>query len=170
MKQVVSIFCLTAASLVVVCGAARADDSMAVSGSSAVTSGSSSDQSAGKTAAMLPEVKVKDLKKNPEKFADQDVMVKGKVNRLEGANAFILESKGLFSDKMLVVVTKPQQAGVKVPVIKEKQDLQLTGKVEDIDVMKVEEKYGPVKTEVKEEFVGVMPVLVVSPSGIKAAS
>ncbi len=177
MKRYVAILVgLVAGGFIVQSGMVRADESMSTM-SNTVTS------STEQHTAVLPEVKLKDLNRHPEKFAGQDVMVKGKVSHLAGANAFIVESKGLFSDKMLVVVAKPQQAGtaseeqpgaqqpaVKAPVIKEKQDVQLTGKVEDVDITKVEAKYGPMKSEVKEEFVGVMPVLVVPASGIKVVS
>ncbi len=176
MKRYVAISMgLVAGTFIAKSGMVRADESMSTM-SNTVTS------STEQHTAVLPEVKLKDLNRHPEKFANQNVMVKGKVSRLEGANAFIVESKGLFSDKMLVVVAQPQQAGTaevqpggqqpaaKAPVIKEKQDVQLTGTVEDVDITKVEAKYGPMKSEVKEEFVGVMPVLVVPASGIKVVS
>lgn len=121
------------------------------------------------------EVKVRDLNKNPDKFSGQDVMVSGKVNRLEGSTAFILEGSGLLNNKILVVVASPagapgQQPGVAAPapVIKEKEKVQLHGRVEDIGVTKIEQGYSiTLKPEIKAEFEGVMPVLVVPPSGIK---
>ncbi len=130
------------------------------------------------TQAIPTEVKIQDLNKNPQKFAGQDVMVKGKINKIEGAGAFILEGSGLLNNKILVVVAKNEQAGIsgqqpgtKAPVIKEKAKVQLTGKIEQIDLTKIEEKYQPgLKAEIKAEFEGSMPVLIVSPEGFKKLS
>jgi len=57
-----------------------------------------------------------------------------------------------------------------MPVIKEKDKLQLTGQVDEIGVTKVERYYSFLKTEMKTEFEGTMPVFIVSPAGIKPIS
>ena len=101
-------------------------------------------------------------------------MVTGKVSRIEGPGAFIVEGGGFFNNKILAVVehkqtsgSSRQQPGMAAPVIKEKQKLQLTGRVEEIGITKIEESYGPLKAEIKSEFEGVMPVFIVPPHGIK---
>lgn len=138
---------------------------------------SNSSQTSQSPAEILPEVKVKDLNRHPEKFANSKVAVSGKVAQIEGPEAFVLEGSGFFNNKILVLVEKPakssgsnQQAGTAAPVIKEKEKVQVIGRVEEIGLTKIEAKYGPLKSEIKEEFEGVMPVLIVPPSGIKVQS
>lgn len=123
------------------------------------------------------EVKVRELNKNPGKFAGDSVVVSGKVDRVESPNAFIIEGSGIFNNKILAIVDTKQtsgeserQQGGTAPVVKEKQKLQVTGKVIEMGVTKIEEKYSPLKAEVKAEFEGNMPVLLVPPSGIKVQS
>ena len=125
----------------------------------------------------MAEISVRELNKNPEKFAGEQVMVTGKVTKIEGPGAFIIEGSGLLNNKILAVVDQKQstgksrqQPGTAAPVIKEKQKLQLTGKVDEIGITKIEENYSPLKTEIKAEFEGTMPVLVIPPSGIKVLS
>lgn len=122
------------------------------------------------------EVSVQDITKAPEKFAGQKIVVTGKVHRIEGPNAFILDGPGFFNDKILVIMDKQQQAGTANQqagaaslTLKEKQKLQLTGKVEEIGVSELEETYKPgLKPEMKAEFKGtVMPVLIVPPNSIR---
>ena len=128
---------------------------------------------------VLTEVKVRDLNKKPDRFSGHDVMVNGKVSRIEGPNAFILEGSGLFNNKILVVVSKPaeqagksgQRPGTAAPVIRENERVQLVGRVEELGITRIEEKYKPgLKAEIKAEFEGKMPVLIVPPSGIKTQS
>jgi hypothetical protein len=125
----------------------------------------------------MTEVKVRDLNRHPEKFTGAPVAVSGKVDRIEQPGAFVLKGNGILNDKILVIVasnssdgTANQQAGAAGPMIREGQKVQLNGKVETIGLTKVEEKYGPMKAEIKSEFEGVMPVLVVPPNGVKPAS
>ncbi|MEO5968704.1 MAG: hypothetical protein ABIQ95_02150 [Bdellovibrionia bacterium] len=125
----------------------------------------------------VTEVKVRDLNKHPGRFAGGKVMVTGKVSSIEGPGAFIIEGTGFLNNKILAVVegnqrrgSSGEQAGSTAPVIKEKQKLQLTGRVEEIGVTKIERTYSPLKAEIKAEFEGNMPVLVVPPNGIKDVS
>lgn len=123
------------------------------------------------------QVTVPDLNKNPGKFAGQQVVLSGAIDRLEGPNAFVFEGSGLFNDKILVVIDRrQQQAGTiagkpmtAAPAIKEDQKVQLTGKVQEITVTEIEETYkAGLNPEVMDEMkTTVMPVLVVPPSGIK---
>ncbi len=126
------------------------------------------------TGKPLTEVSVKDLNKNPQRFAGGKVVITGKVDRIEGPGAFIIEGSGFFNNKILAVIegkqqteTSEQQPGGTAPIIKENQKLQLTGRVEEIGVTKIERNYSPLKAEIKAEFEGNMPVLIVPPSGIK---
>jgi DNA/RNA endonuclease YhcR with UshA esterase domain len=137
-------------------------------------------QSAAKP-GVKTEVKVSQLNKQPDKFADQQVTVKGKVSRLESANSFVLEGSGIFNNRILVVVASPQtaqqgapdseQAGAAMPTIKEKAKLQVTGQVKEYSVVDVERTYNlKLKPEIKAEFEGPFPVLVVQPRDIKNLS
>lgn len=133
--------------------------------------------SSNKSASSQTEVKVRDLNRHPEKFSGQQVMVTGKVDRIEESGAFVLDGPGIFNDKILVVVAsnkaggaEGQREGTAAPTIRQDEKLQLTGKVEEMALTKVEERYGPLKSEIKSEFEGIMPVLVVQPNGIKALS
>lgn len=125
------------------------------------------------TASVKTEVNVKDLNKHPDKFAGQQVMVTGKIDKIESPNAFILDGRGLLNDKILVVVEQPkgggkEQAGVQAPVLKENEKIRLEGRVEQIGLTKIEERYQPgLRAEVRAEFEGTMPVLVVRPNQIK---
>jgi hypothetical protein len=132
-------------------------------------------------AKVPPEVRVKDLNKRPERFSGQIVSVKGNVGRIESPNAFILDGAGLFNNKILVIVEEPaappmsgtraQQAGMAAPVIREKQQLELQGKLVQVSMAQIQERYLPkIDPQLKAEFDGVMPVLVVPPVGIKKRS
>lgn len=126
------------------------------------------------TPRVLTEVPVRDLNKNPGRFAGAEVTVTGTVNRIEGPGAFIVEGPGLLNNKILVVIQKPQQVegsvqqpGTVIPVIKEKEHIQLTGRLEEVGITRIERSYSPLKSEIKAEFEGNMPVLIVPPSGIR---
>jgi|GEM_PF-3944836 len=158
---------------------------MAAGSAMAADQASSQPGSQTTTSTVLSDVKVKELNQEPEKYSGAEVMLKGNVVRVEGPGAFILDGPGLFNDKILVVVDKNAAASVATdqpqagqPAItttapltfKEGDKLQVQGKVEEIGISRIEKMWGPLKTEIKAEFQGTMPVLLVPPSGIKPAS
>jgi len=138
-------------------------------GSAAATAASNQQPS-----AKMNEVKVRDLIKNPDKFADSQVRVTGRVTRIEGPGAFIVEGDGLLNNKILAVVETPrqsedpvQQPGSVIPTIKENEKVQLTGRVEEMGVARIEKNYTQLEADIKAEFEGNMSVLLVPPKGIK---
>lgn len=150
---------------------------LATTSTLALAQDQSSDTTSQHATTPITAVKIKELNKHPEKFTGAQVTVNGQVERIESPGAFIVKDKGFFNNKILVVVEKPkqsktdkQQAGAAVPTLKEKEKVKLVGKVEELTVTKIEERFSPLKAKIKSEVEGTLPVLIVSPQDIKTMS
>jgi hypothetical protein len=112
-----------------------------------------------------PDLDIKTLNRSPEKFMGQEVTVSGEVDRIESSNAFVLDGPGIFNDDILVVVADEAPGQPKLTLRKDDK-LRVTGRVEEMTVARYEEKYGPLKSEIKAEFEKEMPVISARVSGI----
>jgi uncharacterized protein YdeI (BOF family) len=128
------------------------------------------EQTAGKTdrsEKSSQNVKISKINKNPSAWKNKRVTLQGEVEKIYPSGAFVLNGDGMFNDEILVVTQKaPAQT-----TAKEGDQVKITGQVRTLSVVEVERDYGfDLDPEVKIEFEGRKPVVVIQPDGLQKQS
>lgn len=178
----------SAAMLLMVSTSSYAGDTSQASPQAGSQTSSMSTTHSTTTGSMSPQsITAQDLNQNASRYVGKQVALSGKVDRVLGNGAYIVEdTRGSQSNgqkaahRVLILTTTPstsamrgggQQAGIAAPSFKEGDKIQLQGKAEQFNISSEVDAFAPkTDTETIEESSSSMPVVVVKPGGLQSRS